>query len=181
MLKFIPRCEKSADYTKQLWQACDPGFGIPQFISRTGALISDNNCYYCRYRDTWSTQEEYFACSKKHGCDNGQFPFILMSVPFEGDVEQSHENPDHTIFDYNPTGIYRQVEFEAVPLYVQLYVATKAQASCNASCWYHAQRLDKKQTWRQCGKSHLCQNNGSAWVLMIPTDEDIRELFYEQF
>lgn len=181
MLKFIPRAEFETQTRKVLWQACDIGYEAPVFPPSGGLPFNDGNCYYCRYRNTWTVEDEFFACTKKHACNYSAYPFIRMDVPMPIDVEQEHRNPDGTYITYAAAGIFRQVKFESVPLYVQLYVATHGEAQCNAHCWYHAWRLENKKTWRQCGQTHLCQSNGSMWALMVPNDEELRNEFYRLF
>jgi len=84
------------------------------------------------------------------------------------------------IKDYTPTGIYRQIKFEGMPLYVQLYKSNAQQGRCNAECWWHAWRMSNKKTWRQCGLSHVCGNDASLWVLMAPNDQELRDEFIKQ-
>ena len=177
MLKFIPRSERGSGDIKSLYQCCDVGRGRPSFLDDGTIHIFDHNCAFCRYRSTWSDYQEYKTCSLKHQCNGGLYPFIEMGNPINNSIYDYPVDPQGEEFYWRATGIFKQIKFEAVPLYVQLYVISSDQGRCNANCWYHAWRLANKRTWRQCGESHLCQNNGSLWFLMAPTDNDLYEDF----
>lgn len=181
MLKFIPRSERASGDVKTLYQCCDVGRGRPSFIGDPTIHIFDHNCHFCRYRSSWSDFKEFTACSLKHQCNRGLYPFILMNRPLNDSIAESPVDPQGDEFSWGATGIFKQIKFEGVPLYVQLYVISSDQGQCNANCWYHAWRLQNKRTWRQCGESHLCQNNGSLWFLMAPTNTELYEEFLQQF
>lgn len=181
MLKFIPRSERSGGDVKYLYQCCDIGRGTPAWNSSGTKLITDGSCAYCRYRRSWTSYDDFKACSAKHSCYRGLYPFIEMARPINNSVNDYPVDPQGEEFYWIRTGIFKQIKFEAVPLYVQLYVISSDQGQCNADCWYHAWRLQNKRTWRQCGVSHLCQNNGSLWFLMAPTNTELYEEFLQQF
>lgn len=181
MLKFIPRSERASGNRKTLYQCCDVGRGRPSFIDDGTIHIFDHNCGFCRYRSTWSNYQGFSACSLKHHCSRGLYPFIEMDRPLNDSVAEYQADPEGNEFHWDATGIFKQIKFEGVPLYVQLYVISSDQGQCNANCWYHAWRLANKRTWRQCGETHLCQNNGSLWFLMIPTNEVLSNEFLQQF
>ena len=140
-------------------------------------LITDGNCAYCRYRHSWTSYDGFKACSAKHSCYRGLYPFIKMARPLNDSIAEYPVDPQGEEFYWRATGIFKQIKFEGVPLYVQLYVISSDQGQCNANCWYHAWRLANKRTWRQCGETHLCQNNGSLWFLMIPTNSELSDEF----
>lgn len=181
MLKFIPRTERGSGDTKTLYQCCDIGRGTPSWNHGGTQLITDGSCAFCRYRGSWSSYNTWRECSAKHGCFGGYYPFIEMARPLNDSVTEYPVDPQGEEFYWRATGIFKQIKFEAVPLYVQLYVISSDQGQCNADCWYHAWRLANKRTWRQCGETHLCQNNGSLWFLMAPTNTVLYEEFLQQF
>ena len=181
MLKFIPRSERASGDLKTLYQCCDIGRGRPQF-SNDGRIVLDNgNCIFCRYWNDWTDYNTFVQCSLKHACYRGWYPFIKMNRPLNDSVTEYPVDPQGEEFFWRATGIFKQIKFEGVPLYVQLWVISSDQGQCNANCWYHAWRLQKKRTWRQCGETHLCQNNGSLWFLMAPTNSVLYEEFLQQF
>ena len=104
-----------------------------------------------------------------------------MMQPINDEVETDQPEPGGNTIDYYATGIFRQVIFEGAPCYIQLYVATGSTAKCNASCWWHAWRLNNKRTWRQCSTTHQCMQDGSLWVLMTPSDPILRNLFLQDY
>ena len=181
MLKFIPRSERASGDLKTLYQCCDIGRGRPAWNSGSTQLITDGNCAYCRYRGSWTSYNGYKECSAKHACSRGLYPFIEMNRPINDSIAESPVNPQGVEFSWRATGIFKQIKFEGVPLYVQLWVISSDQGQCNANCWYHAWRLQNKRTWRQCGETHLCQNNGSLWFLMAPSNSVLYEEFLQQF
>lgn len=181
MLKFIPRSERASSDLKTLYQCCDIGHGRPTWNSKGTQPITDGNCAYCRYRGSWTSYNDFTECSAKHACYRGWYPFIEMNRPLNDSVTEYPVDPQGEEFFWRATGIFKQIKFEGMPLYVQLWVISSDQGQCNADCWYHAWRLAKKRTWRQCGVSHLCQNNGSLWFLMAPTNTELYEEFLQQF
>ena len=181
MLKFIPRSERSSGNLKLLYQCCDIGRGRPSWDNDDTHLITDGSCAFCRYRSSWSTYDKWIECSYKHSCYGGLYPFVKMSRPINDSVQDYPIDPEGNEFHWSGTGIFKQIKFEGVPLYVQLYVISSDQGQCNANCWFHAWRLANKRTWRQCGVTHLCQNNGSLWFLMAPTNNALYEEFLQQF
>lgn len=181
MLKFIPRSERSSGTLKHLYQCCDIGRGRPSWNSSGTQLVTAGSCAYCRYRSSWSSYDSWRECSNKHHCYAGLYPFIEMARPLNDSIAEYPVDPEGEEFYWRATGIFKQIKFEGVPLYVQLYVISSDQGQCNANCWYHAWRLANKRTWRQCGETHLCQNNGSLWFLMIPTDSELCDEFLQQF
>lgn len=140
---------------------------------------SEYNCYYCRYVHRFANLTDYNDCAIKHGCQGAQLPFINMNKPINDEVLGEYDNPDETVVAYHATGIYKQVTFEAQPHHVQLYLCNNGQARCNSACWWHAWRLANKRTVTQCGKTHLCQNDGSAWIQMSPNDPTLNAEFIQ--
>lgn len=181
MLKFIPRTERASGDIKVLYQACNTDKGRPSFAPDGVQVLNNGNCIYCRYWNDWSNRNTFLQCSAKHACNAGLYPFIQMSRPLNDSVNDYPVDPEGNEFHYQATGIYKQVKFEGVPLYVQLYVISSDHGLCNADCWYHSWRFANKRTWRQCGEKHLCQNNGSLWFLMAPTNAGLYQKFLELF
>lgn len=181
MLRFLPRTVYTKNYVRQLWQACALGLPKPQFNPTTGDVTDYGSCAYCVYKSLVTTVDTWNDCVNQHGCNEAEYPFIKMTKPINDEVENDYPRPGGLTMGYAPTGIFRQVKFEGMPYYVQLYVATLGDGKCNASCWYHAWRLKNKRTWRQCGDSHVCQNNSSLWVLMAPNDHSLYADFLAQF
>lgn len=180
MIKLLQRTETYRGSIRHLYQQAD--IGRYQFDGYTFPFIpiATYNCWYCRYKQTFHNIDEFSTCEKKHQCDHSRLPIIAMSTPINDEVDGEWTNPDGTTLTYQQTGIYKQVTFEAQPNHVQLFLCNNGQAQCNASCWWHEWRLKNKRTWRQCGATHLCQNDGSQWVLMVPTDAALREEFLNQ-
>ena len=177
MLKFLPRTERPAGNIKILYQACDIDRDPPQFNPDTGAIVDYGACAFCRYKRDVTNQNTWVTCVEKHSCDMARYPFILMGRPINREMQLEYPNEDGTWVDYEPTGIYRQIKINAQPLYVQFFMCYNGHAKCNASCWYHGWRLDKKINWRTCGQQHICHNDGSLYFLMAPTNDELYEEF----
>lgn len=169
MLKFVPRTASDKAYIKYLYQACKIGRPAPTFDPSTHEVVDLNACELCLYWEQVTNESTYRACRVAHGCNYAKFPFIAMITPIMANVE-----------GYTPTGIYRQIKFEGMPLYVQLFKSNAQQGQCNAECWWHSWRMNNKKTWRQCGQSHVCGNDASLWVLMAPNDQELYDEFIEQ-
>lgn len=173
MLRFIPRRINGKLTTKYVCQACDIGRGYPIFNDDTGEVIYPGSCEFCEFSDEAETKEDYDVCRIKHICDKAKMPFIAMTQPILC--------PDYTLSgDYYNTSVFRLVKFEGMPLYVQLAKRVVPQGQCNAHCFFHAWRMANKRTWRQCGSSHLCGNDGSFYSLMAPKYQVLREEFLQQ-
>lgn len=177
MLNFLPRTERESAIIKVLWQACDIGRGMPTFNPDTDVVIDLGSCAFCRYRQDVTNLEKWINCVQKHSCNNSQYPFIRMGRPINREMGLEYPNEDGTWVDYEPTGIYRQIKINAQPLYVQFFMCYNGHAKCNASCWYHGWRLDKKINWRTCGQQHICHNDGSLYFLMAPDNNELFEEF----
>lgn len=181
MIKLLQRTETEKSTERRLYQQADIGKRSGVVLSFPFYPTAEYNCYYCRYKKNFLTQQAFDDCMNQHMCNYARLPFILKTTPIISEIAGEYENPDGTYLDYHATGIYKQVTFEAQPNHVQLFLCDNGQAQCNASCWWHQWRLSKKRTWRQCGETHLCQNDGSLWVLMVPTDAALREEYLNQF
>lgn len=181
MLKFLSRTVYTKDYVRQLHVACAVPFRPAQFNPGDGSVSLVGACYFCLYRSTWTNYDTWLTCVNKHGCNEGRHPFCKMMQPINDEVETDQPEPGGNTIDYYATGIFRQVMFEGAPCYIQLYVATGSTAKCNASCWWHAWRLNNKRTWRQCSTTHQCMQDGSLWVLMTPSDPILRNLFLQNY
>lgn len=177
MLKFLPRTERESATIKVLWQACDIGRGAPTFDPDTDNVTDYGSCAYCRYKRDITNTDSWVKCVEKHSCKLSKYPFIRMGRAINREMSMAYPNTDGTWVDYTPTGIYRQVKINAQPLYVQFYLCANGQAKCNASCWWHGWRLDKKTNWRTCGQQHICHNDGSLYFLMAPDDPDLYQDF----
>lgn len=138
------------------------------------------NCFFCRYAKTFRNFDELEECFLKHQCDASSFPYIEMGRTTTNEEGDDWVNPDGTILRYQRTGLFRQVAFEGQPHHVQLFLCFNGQANCNASCYFHAWRLKNKKTWIKCGNAKLCQNDGSMWLLMAPTNQELFEEFIAQ-
>ena len=189
MLRFYPKTEKRIIDVGVLkvvnYQACDCGRGHPVFQGDPGTHISLGNCEFCRYKTEWVNQTNEYTkfhdCMTKHKCEGALFAMIQMNTPLNSQWWDYVENPDETVGHYFPTLLLRQVTIEGQPLYVQLWLQYDHPAQCNALCFWHNWRLQKKKTWRQCGYSHKCLNDGSGWALMAPANETLLEEFAAQF
>ena len=180
MIKLLQRSETEKANHRILWQQAEIGKGSPSFNPGTGTIISYGSCNYCRYKSSVTNRDSFTACSEKHSCNLSQFPYIRMARPINTEVNGAYDNPDETVLTYSPTGVYKQVTFEAQPHHVQLFLCNNGQSRCNAACWWHAWRLANKRTVTQCGKSHLCQNDGSLWVQMSPSNDELYAEFLTQ-
>ena len=169
MLKFVPRTASDKAYIKYLYQACKIGRPAPTFDPSTHEVVDLNACEFCLYWEQVTNESTYLSCRVAHGCNYAKFPFIAMITPIMANIA-----------GYTPTGIYRQIKYEGMPLYVQLYKSNAQQGQCNAECWWHAWRMSNEKTWRQCGQSHVCGNDASLWVLMAPNDQELYDEFIEQ-
>lgn len=189
MLRFYPKTEKEFVNLNTLrvhyYQACDCGRGNPTFGGDPVAYIEAGNCEFCRYKNEWMGQsQEYMkfqTCVSKHKCEGALFPMVRMSTPLNSQWEEWAENPDQSTGHYMPTPLLRQVTIEGQPLYIQLWLQFDHPAQCNALCFWHNWRFQNKKTWRQCGYSHKCLNDGSGWALMAPANETLLEEFAAQF
>ena len=177
MLNFLPRTERESATIKVLWQACDIGRGAPTFDPNTDNVTDYGSCAYCRYKRDITNTDSWVKCVEKHSCKLSKYPFIRMGRAINREMSLAYPNSDGTWVDYTPTGIYRQIKINAQPLYVQFYLCANGKAKCNASCWFHGWRLDKKINWRTCGQQHICHNDGSLYFLMAPDDNELFEEF----
>lgn len=177
MLNFLPRTVRESTTIKVLWQACDIGRGAPTFDPETDRVSTYGSCYYCLYQHEVTDLDSWVKCVEKHSCKLAKYPFIQMRTPINREMSLAYPNTDGTWVDYTPTGIYRQIKINAQPLYVQFFQCANGEAKCNASCWFHGWRLDKKFNWRTCGKQHICHNDGSLYFLMAPSNPDLYKDF----
>ena len=173
MLKFLPRTERESAVVKVLWQACDIGRPRPTFNETTHRVQNLGACAFCRYGYTFVNENGWNECVETHSCDFARYPFIRMNRPINREMQIQFPNPDGTWVDYEDTGIYRQIKINAQPLYVQFFNCYNGHAKCNASCWFHGWRLDKKINWRTCGQQHICHNDGSLYFLMAPSNNEL--------
>ena len=180
MIRLLQRTETEKSGTRILWQQADIGRTYDHMANYPHTPQSTESCYYCRYCQTFRSLGEFNDCQHKHACKGGLLPFIRMSRPITLEFEGFYDNPDGTELTYDSTGLFKQVTFEAQPHHVELFLCKNGQCECNASCWYHAWRLANKKTWRQCGKTHLCQNDGSAWVQLAPSNDTLYNEYLEQ-
>lgn len=180
MIKLLQRTETEKLALRYLWQQADIGREFDWARPFPHEPLANESCYYCRYKQTFADSAAFNECQQKHSCYGAKYPIIDMSYVLSNIEEVNFENPDGTFGSYQRTGIYKQVKFEAQPHHVQLVLCNNGQAMCNANCWYHAWRLKNKRTVRQCGESHLCQNDGSLWAHMAPFDDTLREEFISQ-
>ena len=148
MIKLLQRTETEKSTVRRLYQQADIGKRSGVVLSFPFYPTAEYNCYYCRYKKNFLTQQAFDDCMDQHMCNIARLPFILKTTPILSEIAGEYDN---------------------------------GQAQCNASCWWHQWRLSKKRTWRQCGETHLCQNDGSLWVLMVPTDAALREEYLNQF
>ena len=180
MIRLLQRTETERVAIRRLWQQADIGTILRYWDPFPKTPDDTESCYYCRYKQTFRDLAAFNECQNKHGCYATNYPFIDMSNVLSGIEDTVFENPDGTDGDYQRSGLYKQVKFEAQPHHVQLVLCNNGQAMCNANCWYHAWRLKNKRTARQCGEAHLCQNDGSLWALCAPADKKLREKFIQQ-
>lgn len=143
-------------------------------------LTEDYTCYYCLYKSEWNDKRTWNLCKEAHACNGCLYPYIRMTRPLPDITALQETNPDGTILTYQGTGVFKQVPFEAQPHHIHLYLCNNGQAKCNANCWWHGWRLANKRTVNQCGKSHLCQNDGSLWVQVAPYDSILYHEFLQQ-
>lgn len=178
-IKLLQRTETEKTSYRRLWQQADISRELDVDQPWPHEPLDHESCYYCRYKQTFANLAAFNECAKKHSCGGSHYPFIDMSFVLSGIEDEQFDNPDSSIGWYTKTGIYRQIKFEAQPHHAQLILCTNGQAMCNANCWYHAWRLKNKRTVRQCGESHLCQNDGSLWAQMAPADDTLRDEFLQ--
>lgn len=174
MIRLLPRTETKKDVETELYIQCDIGYDEE---TESGY----ESCSYCRYKNEATTWQDFLKCRVKHSCFGAAFPWIRF-VP---SIDLSLYDPvTHEVITdkwYQATNIFKQVEFEAQPLRVMLCTANNIGGHCNANCWWHGWRLANKKTWRQCGRTHLCGNDGSFYNLMVPEDDTLKADFYDQF
>lgn len=169
MLKFVPRTVTGTAYFRYLYQACKIGRPQPTFDPSTREVVHLNACLFCKYYDQVTDWSTYTKCRVSHTCNYAKFPYIAMLTPIMTNIQ-----------GYTPTGIYRQIKYKGMPLYIQLFKSNEQQGQCNAGCWWHAWRMSNKRTWRQCGQTHVCGNDASLWVLMAPNNQELYDEFLEQ-
>ena len=189
MLRFYPKTEKEfvngQINTVRYYQACDCGRGAPTFGGDPVAYITAGNCEFCRYKSDWMGQNQEYTkfqqCIEKRKCEGALYPMIQMGEPLNEQWNEYAENPDQSEGHYWPTPLLRQVVIEGQPLYIQFHLQINHPAQCNAFCFWHNWRLQNKKTWRQCGYSKKCLNDGSGYALMAPTNSTLRREFAAQF
>lgn len=199
MIQLLSRTETQKGNSRILWQQANIGRGFngarPYVDPGSGAIVypgygpighpgyvfsTDESCYYCRYKEAWTTAYGWVQCCAKHACEESTLPFIKLKNVLADSELTDRTNPDGTILHYGYTGIFKQATFEAQPHHVTLIGCQNGQAHCNANCFWHGWRLTNKRTWRQCGNSHLCNNDGSFWSWMAPDDPILFQEFIEQ-
>ena len=180
MIKLLQRTETLKLSSRLLYQQADIGRLVAPYDGYPWTPTRSYNCFFCRYKQTFNTYADYETCVFKHACNHSMYPIIDMSRTINSESFEEITNPDGTLLTYQRTGIYKQVTFEAQPHHVQLFLCNNGQCQCNAACWFHAWRLANKRTWRQCGASKLCQNDGSMWIQMAPLDQELFDEFLQQ-
>lgn len=180
MIKLLQKTETEKRGIRHLWQQADIGREFDWSRPFPHEPLASEPCYYCRYKQTFVKLYAFNECQSKHCCYAAHYPFIDMSYVLSDIDDVEFDNPDGSYGNYQETGLYKQVKFEAQPHHVQLVLCNNGQAMCNANCWYHGWRLKNKRTVRQCGASHLCQNDGSLWAQCAPMDNTLREEFINQ-
>lgn len=185
MIQFFPRTIKQKGNVVQLYQAAEIAKGTPVWVEGQTAPLTDGSCHYCLYRTEWTNMDEFDVCQKAHRCMMGVYPYIRMMRAFNAAGVEGGEDPGGLTYSFLPTGVFRQVKFEGMPLYIQLYKIGDDDnlypAQCNADCHWHAWRMANQRTWRQCGQLHVCGNNGSCWLLMLPSSQTLFDEFCKQF
>ena len=173
MIKLLPRTESAAGSTRSVWIQCDidrhedEGYGTA-------------SCPFCRYASQITSFSKFIECRDKHACSGGSQPWIQFQLSKDVNIYDPTTGDPYPDKYYDPTSVDRQVEFEGMPYKARLCLAHGLDAKCNADCWWHGWRLDNKKTWRQCGKSHLCGNNGSFWNLLVPVNATLRQELFNQ-
>lgn len=180
MINLLQRTEIKRAFTRTLYQQAEIGRRLAPLDNFPFTPTREYNCFFCRYAQTFRNFDELENCFLKHQCDASAFPYIEMGRTTTGEEEDDFENPDGTILHYQKTGLFRQVAFEGQPHHVQLFLCFNGQANCNASCYFHAWRLQNKKSWVKCGNAKLCQNDGSMWLRMAPSDQELFDEFIEQ-
>lgn len=184
-LKFLSRTIVEKGTLTHLWQACDWGAPGPSWIIRPGSttpqLDSDGSCHYCYYRNEWSTQAEQAECQQTHKCQGATFPYIEMGPIKYQITSRALPLDGGGTFRLMRTAVFRQVKFEGQPLYIQLYSSVPSCGNCNNQCYWHAWRMANKRSWRQCGDTHACKNDGSAWILQVPFEDELYDLFTQMY
>lgn len=173
MIKLLPRTQSKTNSVREIYVQCDIGR-----YDDTGT--GTTSCPFCRYRQEVTSFQTFITCRNKHACSGGTQPWIRFSIVKDTNVyDPTTGEPSETQY-YNPTSVDRQAEFEGMPYRIRLCLAVGMEAKCNADCWWHGWRLANKRTWRQCGKTHMCGNNGSFWNNMAPVEEPLRTEFLSQ-
>ena len=180
MIKLLQRTEILKRSIRYLFQQAEIGRLAAPFDGYPWTPTREYNCFFCRYKQTFKTFEDYEDCVLKHACNFSAYPIIDMNKTISYEEATEVTNPDGTLLTYQHTGIYKQVTFEGQPHHVQLFLCNNGQANCNASCFWHAWRLKNKKSWVKCGNAKLCQNDGSMWLQMAPIDYELFEEFIQQ-
>lgn len=180
MIKLLQRTETEKSAARILWQQADIGRELTRPITYPWAPTVIDSCYFCRYRQTFADNAALNECITKHACYGTKYPYIQMSRVIDSSLTQQYENPDGSDLWYQATSIFKQVTFEAQPHHITLMLCNNGQAQCNAHCWFHGWRLANKRTVTQCGKAHLCQNDGSLWTQLAPTNQILYDEFKER-
>lgn len=180
MIKLLQRTETEKRVTRVLFQQAEIGRLVAPVNGYPWTPTREYNCYFCRYKQTFKTFDDWIECVEKHACNGSAYPVIYMTRALTNEVDFEETNPDGTLLTYQHTGIYKQVTFEGQPHHVQLFLCNNGQANCNASCYFHAWRMKNKKSWVKCGNAKLCQNDGSMWQLMAPTEQELFDEFIQQ-
>lgn len=180
MIKLLQRTETDKRWTRALFQQAEIGRLVAPVNGYPWTPTREYNCFFCRYKQTFKTMDNWRECVEKHACNGSTYPFIYITRALTNEEFSEITNPDGTLLTYQNTGIYKQVTFEGQPHHVQLFLCNNGQANCNASCFWHAWRLKNKKSWVKCGNAKLCQNDGSMWLLMAPLEQELFDEFIKQ-
>lgn len=153
------------------WAPLDPATVYP-VIAPTNSC-----CDLCYFNHPFESWRDFANCAEKNRCGLTCYPWIAMFDSRNGELSGTWGTEELGFTSYQDSRIYKQVMVEGQPNHVRLIAADSDGALCNALCYFHAWRLKNKKTWRQCGKTHGCGNNGSAYDLCIPVRAVLKEEF----
>ena len=169
MLKFLSRlvARRSAahDYSQQI---------------SVGYRANLHNCDYCLYKNKWTEDFTAEECATKYGCDWYKQPYINVTPLHNEEIESTYKPNNEGVLLYNKTRVTRAIRVKGWPLYLQLIGCDDSDAQCNARCWYHQERLNNKVTVSTCAHSHGCSRSGSFFDLLVPSNLDLRQQFFDE-
>lgn len=169
MLKFFPKTRREG--TDYFWYAQQMDLGLGH---------NDTNCDMCIYKRTWTQTFQQEQCETKYDCHIHSYPWVRL-IPLHNLEIANKPWGEYGEQDlYMKTGVLRQVKVKGWPMYLMLVTCADPAPQCNVNCYFHNQRMEKKQTVAQCAHSHGCSRSGSFFDLLIPAKTVIQTQFFQE-